>query len=57
MTNTLLRPAEVAKLLGVSAETVTRWARDGKIECVTLPSGHRRIPLAAVEAMQPASAP
>lgn len=27
---------------GVSDETVNRWARDGKLPCITLPSGTRR---------------
>ena len=27
---------------GISDETVNRWARDGKLSCITLPSGQRR---------------
>lgn len=39
----LLTATEVGKLLGgISDETVNRWARDGKIAHITLPSGQRR---------------
>lgn len=37
-----MQPFEVADLFGVSVQTVGRWASDGKIGYVTLPSGHRR---------------
>lgn len=39
-----LTPAEVAALYGVTTKTVRRWALDGKIEAVTLPSGQLRYP-------------
>jgi excisionase family DNA binding protein len=45
---TLLTPAEAARLLRVSTKTVARWAKDGRIEFVRLPSGHIRIPTEAV---------
>ncbi|GAB2759332.1 hypothetical protein GCM10027020_09670 [Nocardioides salsibiostraticola] len=38
----LLSPAEVAALLYVDPETVTRWAAAGKLAAVRTPSGHRR---------------
>lgn len=38
----LMSPGDVAELFGVSAKTVSRWAADGKIGYVVLPSGHRR---------------
>lgn len=38
----LLTRAEVARLLHVDPTTVTRWARDGKLPAIRLPSGHRR---------------
>jgi excisionase family DNA binding protein len=37
-----LTPADVARLVGVSATTVTRWAREGKIPCQVTLGGHRR---------------
>jgi excisionase family DNA binding protein len=39
----LLRPREVAELLGVRTATVARWAREGLIKPFTrTPGGHRR---------------
>jgi len=40
--NVLMRPAEVARLFGVSAKTVSRWAEDGKLPSVRTRGGHRR---------------
>ncbi|HYK42103.1 MAG TPA: MerR family DNA-binding transcriptional regulator [Thermoanaerobaculia bacterium] len=34
----------VAKLFGVSASTVTRWARLGLLRAVRTPGGHYRFP-------------
>ena len=39
MTDRLLTAREVAELLGVSAETVLRWVRAGKLPAIRLPSG------------------
>lgn len=44
-----LTSADVASLLSVTDETVRRWAVEGKLSCVTLPSGHRRFRRADVE--------
>jgi excisionase family DNA binding protein len=39
----LLRPREVAELLGVTPGTVARWAREGLLKPLThTPGGHRR---------------
>ncbi|POM25852.1 Helix-turn-helix domain protein [Actinomadura rubteroloni] len=38
----LYTPAEVANFFRVDPKTVTRWARTGTLNPVTLPSGHRR---------------
>ena len=38
----LLTPAEVAKLFNVDPKTVTRWARQGKLDSIRTPGGHRR---------------
>lgn len=37
-----LTPAGVAEMLGVSAETVSRWADDGVLPFFRTPGGHRR---------------
>lgn len=47
-TPALLRPGQLAQILGVSAETITAWAIGGRIPTLTLPSGHRRYDAAAV---------
>ena len=48
----LLTPAEAATRLGVSSRTLSRWAKDGLIDSVRLPTGHLRIPAGAVEAIR-----
>lgn len=35
---------EAARALGLSSETVRRWAREGRIRAIQTPSGHLRIP-------------
>jgi excisionase family DNA binding protein len=52
MTDTLLSISEAARLLEVSTDTLRRWADRGLIETVRLPSGHRRYPRSAVEAIR-----
>lgn len=46
----LLMPAEVARLFGISAKTVTRWARSGQLPAVRTLGGHRRYRRDVVEA-------
>lgn len=36
---------------GLSDETVNRWAREGKIACITLPSGQRRYRREVIDAI------
>lgn len=38
----LLAPGQVARMFGVDAKTVTRWAKTGKIRSVMTPGGQRR---------------
>ncbi len=38
----LLTVSEVANVFGVSAKTVSRWAREGRIKAVRTLGGHRR---------------
>lgn len=40
--DSLLTPREVAALFRVDPKTVTRWARDGKLEAIRTLGGHRR---------------
>lgn len=58
-----LTTGEAADVLGVSDETLRRWADDRKVRHVRLPSGHRRFirsdldaVLAPVEAAAPSPA-
>ncbi|ONH55440.1 hypothetical protein CcI49_28360 [Frankia sp. CcI49] len=48
----LMTPAEVQRELRISPSTLRRWANDGDIEVVRLPSGHRRYPAAVVTAIR-----
>lgn len=47
----LITTVAVAKQLTVSPDTVRRWARDGLIEAVTLPSGQLRFRQSDVDAL------
>lgn len=43
---------EVGEALGgISDETVNRWAREGKLPCITLPSGQRRYRRSDIDAI------
>ena len=46
-----IAPAEAGRLLKVSARTITRWAREGRIPSITTLGGHRRFPRATIEAL------
>jgi excisionase family DNA binding protein len=39
----------VARLLGVSPNTVSRWAREGRIQCQKTLGGHRRFDRTLIE--------
>lgn len=47
-----LTRSEVSKLLGVSPNTVTRWAREGKLECQVTLGGHHRFDREVVERLR-----
>lgn len=47
----LLTPADAAALLGCSGETLRRWAKDGVVRHVKLPSGRRLFYRADIEAL------
>jgi excisionase family DNA binding protein len=47
----LLRPREVAALLGVRTATIARWARQGRLSPLLTPGGHRRYTRAGVRAV------
>lgn len=38
----LLTPREVAELFGVRTTTIARWAREGRLACLSTPGAHRR---------------
>jgi putative resolvase len=42
-------PREAAAILGIAVHTIQVWDRQGKIRCVRLPSGRRRIPESEVK--------
>jgi excisionase family DNA binding protein len=45
----LLRPREVAALFGVRPTTIARWARQGKLQPLRTPGGHRRYSRSGVQ--------
>lgn len=47
----LLTPAEVASMFSVSAKTVTRWAKAGKLSAVRTLGMHRRFRAVEVRAL------
>ena len=44
-----LTRAQVSRLLGVSPNTVTRWAREGRLPCQVTLGGHHRFERALVQ--------
>lgn len=48
-TTTYLTRSEVARLLGVSPNTVTRWAREGRLPCQVTLGGHHRFDRSVIE--------
>ena len=46
---TFLTRSEVSRMLGVSPNTVTRWAREGRLPCQVTLGGHHRFDRAVVE--------
>ncbi len=42
---------EVSRLLGVSPNTVTRWAREGRLVCQVTLGGHHRFERSTVESL------
>jgi excisionase family DNA binding protein len=45
----VLTTSEVARLLGVSPNTVTRWAREGRLPCRMTLGGHHRFERGVIE--------
>ena len=50
--NEFLTRSEVSKLLGVSPNTVTRWAREGRLPCQVTLGGHHRFDRELVEQLR-----
>lgn len=46
--STLYTLEEAAELLRVSKETIRRWDKSGKIHCIRLPNGYRRVPVSEI---------
>jgi excisionase family DNA binding protein len=49
---TLLTTSEVSRLLGVSPNTVTRWAREGRLPCRLTLGGHHRFERQVIEGIR-----
>jgi excisionase family DNA binding protein len=47
-----LTRSDVARLLGVSPNTVTRWAREGRLPCLVTLGGHHRFDRERVEQLR-----
>jgi len=47
-----LTRSEVASLLGVSPNSVTRWAREGRLACLVTLGGHHRFDREVVEQLR-----
>ena len=45
----LLRPQDAARLISVSYHTLKQWIYKGKIQSITTPGGHHRIPRSEVD--------
>ncbi|HUI49631.1 MAG TPA: helix-turn-helix domain-containing protein [Acidimicrobiia bacterium] len=45
----MLTPAEAARRLGVTPNTVTRWSRAGRLAAIQTIGGHRRFRRAEIE--------
>ena len=52
-----LTPAQAAKVLGVSYQSIKQWIYHGKIRSVRTPGGHHRIPRSEVERLSEAPKP
>lgn len=51
MQDDLLKIKDAARLLGIDIQTLRKWSNSGKIECVILPTGHRRYKLEDINKM------
>jgi excisionase family DNA binding protein len=47
-----LTRSDVSRLLGVSPNTVTRWAREGRLACQVTLGGHHRFERVVVEQLR-----
>jgi excisionase family DNA binding protein len=48
----VLTTSEVSRLLGVSPNTVTRWAREGRLPCRLTLGGHHRFERQVIEGIR-----
>lgn len=47
----LMTPGEVCEALRISMSTLRVWAKSGRVQVITLPSGHRRYLRSEIEEM------
>ena len=47
----LVSVGEAARLLGVSVDTLRRWADDARIPVIRTPTGHRRFRIRDIDAL------
>ncbi len=47
----MLATRDLVRILGVDGRTIARWSRQGRLETVWTPGGHRRFPVASVLAL------
>lgn len=47
--SSFLTSAEVARMFGIGAKTVGKWAQQGKLPFILTLGGHRRYPRAEIE--------
>jgi excisionase family DNA binding protein len=47
----MMRPGEAARMLGLSAQSIERMSRSGKLRSVRTPGGHLRVATADVESV------
>lgn len=55
-TETPYTGTQVAALFGVHVSTIVRWADEGRIPSFRTPTGHRRYPRSAIDALLGAAA-
>jgi excisionase family DNA binding protein len=50
-----IKPAEAAKALGVTSQTVRNYVREGRLDSVPTPGGHNRITVESLDRLKAGS--